>query len=179
MNKNIALVICICLGFIISGCVVRTYTKTYERVDQDISAGNRGYLQGNLTPVTIPKETSTRTILVAEIELSSPVKFKRAPHVDTTKTADKGTAGNLGYISKSEGELSESAEPSFEEVLQTQTAELSTYVVQKNDTLEKIAKRPEIYGDSRKWKKIFDANKEQIKNPSKIYPGQTLIIPRD
>lgn len=51
----------------------------------------------------------------------------------------------------------------------------STYVVKKGDNLWKIAK--ETLGDGANYKAIFDANKDKIKNPNKIYIGQELVIP--
>jgi hypothetical protein len=33
------------------------------------------------------------------------------------------------------------------------------------------------YGDASKYMKIFEANKDQLKNPDLIKPGQTLRIP--
>jgi len=50
-----------------------------------------------------------------------------------------------------------------------------TYVVQRGDSLSKIAKNE--YGDAQKWKLILEANKDQIKNPDLIQPGMTLRIP--
>jgi nucleoid-associated protein YgaU len=50
-----------------------------------------------------------------------------------------------------------------------------TYVVVKGDSLSKIAKRE--YGDAAKWSRIYEANKDIIKDPDLIYPGQTLKIP--
>lgn len=50
-----------------------------------------------------------------------------------------------------------------------------TYVVAKGDSLSKIAKRE--YGDANKWRVIFEANKDIIKNPDMIHPGQELKIP--
>jgi len=50
-----------------------------------------------------------------------------------------------------------------------------TYEVKKGDSLSKIAKH--VYGDAGKWKAIFAANGDQIKDPDKIYPGQVLTIP--
>ena len=43
------------------------------------------------------------------------------------------------------------------------------------DTLSKIAKR--FYGDAGKYMKIFEANKDQLKDPDKIQVGQKLKIP--
>lgn len=49
------------------------------------------------------------------------------------------------------------------------------YTVKKGDCLWNIAKK--FYGDGSKWKKIYDANKGNIKNPNLIYPGQKFKIP--
>jgi nucleoid-associated protein YgaU len=57
----------------------------------------------------------------------------------------------------------------------TTSGEPRIYVVQKGDSLSKIAK--EMYNDVKQWKKIFEANKTQIKNPDMIKVGQKLIIP--
>ena len=51
----------------------------------------------------------------------------------------------------------------------------STYTVVKGDSLSKIAKK--LYGDAQQWKKIYEANKERIKNPDLIQPGWVLTIP--
>lgn len=48
-----------------------------------------------------------------------------------------------------------------------------TYTVKSGDSLSKIGHH---YGVS--WQEIFEANKDQIKDPDKIFPGQTLRIPR-
>lgn len=45
------------------------------------------------------------------------------------------------------------------------------YVVQKGDTLSKIAKK-----FNTTWQEIYEKNKDIIKNPNKIYPGQILNI---
>lgn len=49
------------------------------------------------------------------------------------------------------------------------------YVVKHGDSLSKIAKAH--YGDANEWRKIFEANKEVIKDPDLIHPGQKIIIP--
>jgi nucleoid-associated protein YgaU len=54
-------------------------------------------------------------------------------------------------------------------------ARTRTYVVKEGDSLSKIAKRE--YGDAQQWAKIYDANRELIKDPDLIQPGWTLTIP--
>ena len=47
--------------------------------------------------------------------------------------------------------------------------------VVSGDTLSAIAKK--YYGDANDYMKIFEANKPMLKDPNKLYPGQTLRIP--
>lgn len=49
------------------------------------------------------------------------------------------------------------------------------YTIQKGDSLSKIAKAR--YGDAMKWQALFEANREVIKDPDLIYPGQQIRIP--
>ena len=50
-----------------------------------------------------------------------------------------------------------------------------SYTVQKGDTLSHIAQKH--YGKASKWHAIFDANRDQIDDPDKIFPGQVLKLP--
>lgn len=49
------------------------------------------------------------------------------------------------------------------------------YIVQSGDSLSKIAKK--FYGDANSWKRIFEANRDVVKNPDLIQPGWKLQIP--
>ncbi|MGB8455149.1 MAG: LysM peptidoglycan-binding domain-containing protein [Anaerocolumna sp.] len=49
------------------------------------------------------------------------------------------------------------------------------YIVQSGDCLWAISKK--FYGNGSNYTKIYNANKDKIKNPSLIYPGQKLVIP--
>ena len=53
---------------------------------------------------------------------------------------------------------------------------VTKYKVKKGQTLQEISK--EIYGTTKKWKKIYEANKDKLKSPDKIYAGQILNIPQ-
>jgi nucleoid-associated protein YgaU len=50
-----------------------------------------------------------------------------------------------------------------------------SYTVVAGDSLSKIARH--FYGDANKWPRIHEANRDQIKNPDLIHPGQKLKIP--
>jgi nucleoid-associated protein YgaU len=50
-----------------------------------------------------------------------------------------------------------------------------SYVVRNGDTLQEISQK--YYGTSKKWRKIYDANKSKIKDPNKLVVGTKLVIP--
>jgi len=174
--------------FVLSGCVVRTYELVKDRVDQDLSEGNRGYVGGETPAIETVERKPTRTTYVTEIELHSPIKFEKAPKtkisapsvtaqptVEQAELTDESldenlVQGNRGYITR--GLIPESSlkvlnrkiSPAFEQ-----------YTVKKYDTLQKISKH--FYGRTRDWVKIYQANKDKLKGPDKIYVGQVLNIP--
>jgi nucleoid-associated protein YgaU len=49
------------------------------------------------------------------------------------------------------------------------------YVVKSGDSLSKIAKQE--YGDANAYMVIFEANRDILKDPNMIHPGQKLKIP--
>ena len=55
------------------------------------------------------------------------------------------------------------------------TGSSRTYTVVAGDSLSKIAKRE--FGDANKWHAIYEANRDTIKNPDLIHPGQVLTLP--
>jgi nucleoid-associated protein YgaU len=159
-------VLVLALAFILSGCVVRTYQITRDRIDQDLTTGNRGYLKGE-APAQTQERKTTRTTQVVEVELRSPVKIERASKHKFSKAqpaSSEEALGNRGYITQGIVSKVVASQESFEK-----------YTVQKGDTLQKISKK--FYGTTKKWVKIFDANKEALKGPNKIYPGQVINVP--
>jgi len=51
------------------------------------------------------------------------------------------------------------------------------YTIVSGDTLSGIAKK--YYGKANAYPRIFEANREVIKDPDKIYVGQKIRIPQD
>jgi LysM repeat protein len=147
----------------LSGCVARTYNLTRDRVDQDISPamGNRGYIMGK-APEEVGERKTTRTTRVFELELGSKNKAQ-APCPSTTP---------LAAASVEEPQMTQEAP----EVQSEETnANYEKYTVGKNDTLQKISQK--FYGTTKNWMKIYNANKEVLHEPNKLYPGQVLNIP--
>jgi len=64
---------------------------------------------------------------------------------------------------------------SSSESMSQEEAVIPTYTVEKGDTLSKIAKQH--YGDAAKWKALFEANRDVIKNPDLIQIGWVIKLP--
>lgn len=55
----------------------------------------------------------------------------------------------------------------------------TTYTVRRGETLPQISARTEIYNDSTLWPIIYRANRDQIRDPKRLWPGQVFVIPRN
>jgi nucleoid-associated protein YgaU len=53
------------------------------------------------------------------------------------------------------------------------------YSVGEGETLWTISAQPQVYGEGLLWPLLYQANRDQIKDPRQIFPGQTLGIRRD
>lgn len=63
-------------------------------------------------------------------------------------------------------------------VRETLPPQPAAYTVRRGETLPQIAARSEIYNDSSLWPLIYRANRDQIRDPRQLWPGQNLRIPR-
>lgn len=201
MKKILLVILIVFIGIQISGCagwLIRTSTSRQPRVDQEIS-GNRGFIFGE--PDSEPKEPTftDRKIYRIEIEIPQLLKKKKSapqrPSVRPPKE-DKVLWGNRGYIfggpgtAKAVEEVPTTYQPEPEQppalqieeetpqvldIKPEETPQIRTYEVRKGDTLQKISHK--FYGTSRKWILLYNANKNKLKSPDRVYPGQVLVIP--
>ncbi len=97
----------------------------------------------------------------------------------------------ISGCAKQESALTASSEPAGEEVIvleegesvvagavEGKTSLSGDHVVKSGECLWWISEYEEIYNDPFMWPLIYNANKDKIKNPDLIYPGQTFSIPR-
>lgn len=178
------LLMCVVSGamvFASAGCVSkpRFYAVDRPRVDQ-ATMGNAGYIGGGKKDSDTIAGRSTRRIYVFEFD-----KKKKPEAAPAAKPDDAAAATPVATAS-----AQESPKPSQqgitvpyigddEPAAETATAETSAagmqYTVLKDDTLQKISKK--VYGSYNKWTKIYDANKDKIKNPNFVKPGIVITIP--
>ena len=157
MTRRVMLMLC-GAGLAVSGCRAATRMTEVPRVDLRLEGSNRGYLVG--TPPEPVELKATRQTVTTDIEIPSFYKPKRT-----------GGPVNLGGIAPPEMDTDE-AGPAGE----PQTYD--TYVAQKGDSLWSIAAKPEIYGKATWWRRIYEANRDQLKSPDRLRAGMTLRIPR-
>jgi nucleoid-associated protein YgaU len=84
---------------------------------------------------------------------------------------EKDTADDHPPVISPQPELQDSAKYEQAEKIKTQ----KFHIVLKKETLSTISQK--YYGSAGNWKKIFDANRDIIKDPNKLIPGTKLIIP--
>ena len=192
MRSLIALLVSIVVAMSLSGCL-RTYTFKQERVDQEI-AGNRGTIMGEVTPAPAIRAVPKRTVIGVDVEIPAFVNYDKKKSVEKKEiTPDKELWGNKGNLFSRNGGAQQKTYPyKAERVKKVSVVEKPSifsrkkvskkpsfveYTVKKGDTLSSIAARSDIYGNAGKWKKIYDANRKILKDPSRLYPGQVLRIP--
>lgn len=182
MKRISLLVSCLLLVFFLTGCV-KTYTYQVERKDQALR-GNRGVIMGK-APEPVPDRKSTRTMLGIDVELPSSKEYE----------AEKKSEGEIGEVAGeavvrvrpkkvSKGFADEQwvrppAETEGKKIKSQATVKLGfpeKYTIQKGDTLEKISKK--FSGKASRWPEIYEENKDIIRGPGKIYPGQVIVIPQ-
>ncbi|HDZ76806.1 MAG TPA: LysM peptidoglycan-binding domain-containing protein [Candidatus Omnitrophica bacterium] len=139
------------------------------RVDQDLSSGNRGYISGNIPPQEDIERKETRQTYEFEIELSNP--FNRKKEVVEPAAVEDIILPDVSF----EEDLSGESFDDFSNLDVEGDSGFEIYTVGKRDTLQKISDK--FYGTTRKWQKIYEANKDVLKSPDRLYPGQEIKIP--
>lgn len=101
-------------------------------------------------------------------------------HLKDGKLFLKGMAPSLAAANKVWDELKR-INPSLDDIIAefpvdaSKTPVAQTYTVKAGDTLTKISKR--FYGNTNDYMRIFDANRDRLKDPEHINAGQEIIIP--
>jgi nucleoid-associated protein YgaU len=145
---------------------VKVHLADKARVDQDV-------------PGVAATEVKTRKVIVVEVE-----EKNRGLGEDITKrtvSATNDVSGtskvvtqapdalvvhevNFTFPERAAGDMSSPA-----------GGDVQTYTVLKDDTLQKIARK--FYGSYNKWTRIYEFNKDVIKDPNFVKPGVVLKVP--
>lgn len=180
---------CLVLGLAVlmsAGCSkVKFYAVDRPRADQAIT-GNAGYIGGERKDAVSIDGRPTRRIYVFEVDRKK--KEKAVLESIATQTVSESASVveakqetvnppkrglSLPYIGDDEPVSSDTGDTGA--VNASTDAAGHFYTVIKDDTLQKISKK--VYGSYSKWTKIYDANKDKIKNPNFVKPGIVIVIP--
>jgi NitT/TauT family transport system substrate-binding protein len=105
-----------------------------------------------------------------------PVAAKERPAPVETKAKSVPAEEKTKPIAK---QVPPPAEKAAASIVTARTTKTTTeeYTVKPGDTLSKLAQR--YYNSMSKWERIYEANRDILKNPNYIYIGQKLMIPTD
>ena len=119
---------------------------------------------------------------------STAVVAKAAPRAEPVPAAAPSTKANVQVADAKTKPVAaeEKAKPVAKQVPETPEPAAAAvknkkaaqeYTVRGGDTLSKIAEQ--LYGSGAKWEKIYEANRDTVKNPNYIFIGLKLNIPAD
>ncbi|MFH1782560.1 MAG: LysM peptidoglycan-binding domain-containing protein [Candidatus Omnitrophota bacterium] len=129
-------------------------------------------LRVSTKPYTIQEGDTLAKIAKEYLGGSHRAKFLYEFNKDKIKDPDNLTKGTAILIPI------EQESQAVKESTQTKTvSQVSTreYIVIKNDTLSKIARKE--LGNGLRWKEISELNKDRLKNPDRLIPGMRLRLP--
>lgn len=189
--KRVKIFLVILLGLCVSGCAglkakkekisIRAYAQDTPRVDQEFE-GNAGYLSGTPKPDDSNRKM-TRKIYVLEVNEAVDELPDSVYQVDldsgnyessmdasvrqTKKNSQSAPKINIPKFDDSDFEVEAEVAPTEQKLVD--------YVVEKDDTLQKISKK--FFGSFSKWPQIYELNRDVIANPDRLKPGITIRIP--
>ncbi len=116
-----------------------------------------------------PAKEPVATAPTPTVNKEKPVHLAEAKE---TKTKPVASEEKAKLVAKQVPAANEKAAPAA-----TAKSAAQQYTVKAGDTLSKLAEQ--VYGSTGKWEKIYEANREILKNPNYIYVGMKLMIPAD
>lgn len=135
--------------------------KAIASANQSIDTANQAI---NKTNQAIDQVNAINENVMQE---NAKLRFETEQKVQTLEAKDQGLSDEMTNLKKELEKLTvKEAQKTF-----------SFYTVKKGDFLIKIAGKKDIYGEGSAWKTLYQANRDQIKNPNLIYPGQKLQVP--
>lgn len=173
--------------------------------DESLNLGNQGVLYQKpeiITPAKPPvKKTPAKPVVPAKTIKTPDKKYLPPPKKQikpeplyieepTKEPAEAAMQKAASRPNKEVAELKEQLENALSELAQAnkKVQELqkqvsakrqpATYYVQKGDSLWKIAKKKEVYGNPYKWLLLYHANRDQLYDPNLIFPYMVLFVPQ-
>ena len=107
-----------------------------------------------------------------DVVLEKKAEAQKSTVIEQPPTSEKTFMAEEKQITEAAPVIEKKADVKKRAALRTQ------HIVKKGESLWWIAKYKDQYNDPYLWPLIYKANKNRIKNPDIIYPGQKFNIPR-
>lgn len=149
-------------------------------VDKSVRFVDRPVKITKLTNAEIQAGNAISDVEITNVELTNDYDDEVYAHVDAINVA-RNQAPVVEYQWSKAGDrlipvASNTNNAAFAESADNLAANEKFIEVKHGDTLSKIAIR--LYGDANKYKELYAANRDFVKNIEYIYPGQKLRVPR-
>jgi len=131
------------------------------------------------------KEASADLQASKELAETAEMQYNEGNYLDSIDSSNESLrlSGLVGQAGSNADKYSNNTDPDKDVSSDSEASEdYDIYKVKYNKTPPKdclwiISKK--FYNNGRKWKKIFNANRDVIKNPDYIFPGWKLKIPKE
>ncbi|MFN4226889.1 MAG: LysM peptidoglycan-binding domain-containing protein [Candidatus Ratteibacteria bacterium] len=149
--------------------------KAIDKATEAINAAN----EASEKAIKAANEASEKAIKAANEASEKAIKAANEASEKAIKAANEATERSIAVANQTISEINklratiEMKPP--EPIIEEEPKYGKYYVIQKGDTLKKIAYK--FYNDTSKWQVIYQANKKIIKNPENLTPGVKIYIP--
>jgi len=155
---------------------IQSYDNCMDELYGMVGANKSGLADYNKA-VSEFKKSDLANYNKAVNELEGKIRRKEGPKVDRIKDLDALKGNKISALPEFFNKVHSVLPSLLDAWVESQTEANAGYTVVKGDCLWKIAKKKEIYGNGFAWPKIYQANRDQIKNPDLIFPKQIFKIP--
>ncbi len=165
----------------------RDFQVSYQRAEENLKAAEESRVSAEDLYTSEKYEDSisrseeairlSRIVVDQVIELAERIERKMASDSVAGRDTKTGTDGQKDPKNQSTTDGKNSSTKMGKDGL---PEGWKRYVVRKKvpaDCLWRIAKDKRHYGTAKLWRRIYEANRNKIRNPNLIYPKQVLLIP--
>lgn len=158
------------LSFVLAGCTPKLADRELGPEEKEWKEYIEAMYPGWESPGTLPPAVSDRN------EKNPYAAGKNDDDFGMTEVTDIPKDSNADKTGSKTAEDANNSLTGGNDEAETAKVRYDEYTVEKDDSLSLISKK--VYGNGRKYYRIYKANEDIIKNKNKIYPGMKLRIPR-
>jgi nucleoid-associated protein YgaU len=145
--------------------------------DREIEEADRYYRMALLESEFIERKLAAERV-AREIEAARRLEEERRRLEEFRRDEEARLAREKAQAEQQQALAAEQVRRAAERA-RPQAKPLSAYhTVKRGETLPQISSLPDVYNDNMLWPLLYRANRDQIRDPRHLWPGQVLRIPR-